>query len=291
MEKFNLSGSEGVLINKNLKHIDDVMERINSKHLSHKDVYNLSIPEEEIKALKTLVYDFKMFTEKGIQRMPNGTILIKSEENSHAEKIFDIWGIDYNKVGTDIFFKEADYKQIEHKIESGKKFIEKFHLEDNSTFDFNLESKDHRESIVKDIKSTGLKHKQEDLIWLDNKAKDKFLDDITYIGQSEDFLRVSDYVHIDLSNKEFYNGVYEEVERYMPYAIVPGSKKDEKNNRLVIEKKHIKGVKDIIKKYSSKLPYWKDSKGNFYYFDTKLRMYVKDVEPPENGRYLGTYNA
>lgn len=291
MDDFDLAGSEGVLINKNINHINDVMDRIESKKLNPKDIYKISIAEEEIKALKTLVYDFKILAEKSIQRMPNGTAMINSEENSGVEKIFDIAGIDYNRVGNDIFFKESAYKQIEHEIESGKKFIDKFHLEDNNTFDFNIESKEQRESIIKDIKSTGLKYKQEDMLWLDNKTKDKFLDDITCIDESEDILEISDYAYIDLANKEFYNGVYEEIEKYMPYAIVPGNKKDEKNNRLIIERKHIKGVKDLIKKYSTKLPYWKDSKGNFYYYDTMLRMYVKDVEEPENGRYLGRYHG
>lgn len=291
MDKFNLSGNEGVLINKSIDHFAEVIDRLNSKKLEHKDIHNIKIAEEEIKTLKALVHEFKNFAEKSIERMPNGTLSIKAQENSNIEKIFDFSGVDYNRVGNDIFFKESDYKQIGKKIESGKKFIDKYHLEEDNVFDLSVESKDQSKDIVKDIKNTGLKYKKEDMIWLDNSTKDKFLEDIVETNESGDVLKISDYAYIDLANKKFYNGVYEEIEKYMPYAIVPGSKKDEKNNRLIIQRKHIKGVKDIIKKYGSRVPYWKDSKGNFYYYDTKLRLYVKDIEPPENGRYSGIYQV
>ncbi|WP_202707693.1 hypothetical protein [Sporosalibacterium faouarense] len=290
-KEFN--GDKGYLLKGVDQHADELLALLKEENIKHKDINNVVVTKEVIKALEERVKEIEPFDNSKLQKLPEGKVSIKIEnikELEKAERMLSNNKVKFSNEGGYLMFDEQRYKNMLHKTDITRDLLKNKNNDGEIEYNFEYKFDDNkRKQLMDTLKDLDVSYKEKEILWVDEDSKDRVLDKIVTVEKTKRKREHKQYANLQLGKGQFYDDIYEEINKKYPEAILNKGSRNKNQGNIIIDNEYMEKIKDIVKDYENKTPYWKDSTGAYYYIDSKLKMVVKHLNPPGNGRYMGLY--
>lgn len=291
VENREFKGEKGYMVKGVDDHPDEVLHTLKENSIDYKDLINIKLTKDNIKSIEQL----SSLDNYNIEKRYDGSFDIKKDKDTNIQEIENILKdnkISYFKAGENLTINKDSHSALLSKADIAKEIMRKNNLNSKENFDIDFDynkEKDMRDKLVKDLKEIGVKPEEKEILWVDKYSKDRLLENLVSINDNRVNDTKEEFAYIKFSNREIYKDIEEEINKICPEAVVSKSKLDFTKNRIKINLKYMDQVKELLKQYDDKTPYWKDDKGSVYYLDKELKRIIKHSIEPVNGRYMGKY--